>query len=138
MTKLSIPRTTTTNLPRYIDTYEAEDKQDIDGHLRGGIPTCDIAALDDYWQVCPDLRSSLFANQRSGYVDLAVEKTDLKGLSTRTLSSSPTSKTCMRPFMVGVKSPPSCGYLKWTASPRRLSVSFQNHCFTTSNTTFEV
>ena len=66
------------NLPRYIDTYEAEDKQDIDGHLRGGIPTCDIAALDDYWQVCPDLRSSLFANQRSGYVDLAVEKTDLK------------------------------------------------------------
>ena len=68
------------NLPRYIDTREAEDKQDIDGHLRGGIPTRDIEALDDYWQVCPDLRISLFADQRPGYADLAVEKADLKGV----------------------------------------------------------
>ena len=66
------------NLPRYIDTREAEDKQDIDGHLSGGIPTRDIEALDDYWQVCPDLRSSLFTDQRPGYADLAVEKTELK------------------------------------------------------------
>ena len=66
------------NLPRYIDSREAEDKQDIDGHLSGGIPTRDIEALDDYWQVCPDLRSSLFTDQRPGYADLAVEKTDLK------------------------------------------------------------
>ena len=67
------------NLPRYIDVREAEDKQDIDGHLNGGIPTRDIEALDDYWQVCPDLRSSLFADQRTGYCDLAIEKSDLKG-----------------------------------------------------------
>ena len=66
------------NLPRYIDAREAEDKQDIDGHLNGGIPTRDIEALDDYWQVCPDLRISLFAGQRPGYADLAVEKGDLK------------------------------------------------------------
>lgn len=66
------------NLPRYIDTREAEDKQDIDGHLNGGIPHRDIEALDDYWQVCPDLRSSLFTDQRPGYADLAVEKSDLK------------------------------------------------------------
>ncbi|MDB4432022.1 N-6 DNA methylase [Akkermansiaceae bacterium] len=66
------------NLPRYIDTREAEDKQDIDGHLNGGIPTRDIEALDDYWQVCPDLRSSLFTDQRPGYSDLAVEKAELK------------------------------------------------------------
>ncbi|RLA47449.1 MAG: type I restriction endonuclease subunit M [Gammaproteobacteria bacterium] len=66
------------NLPRYIDTREAEDLQDIDAHLNGGIPARDIEALDDYWQVCPDLRSHLFADQRSGYCDLAVEKADLK------------------------------------------------------------
>ncbi len=66
------------NLPRYIDTREAEDKQDIDGHLNGGIPSCDIDALDDYWQVCPDLRNSLFIDQRPGYCDLEVEKADLK------------------------------------------------------------
>lgn len=66
------------NLPRYIDTREAEDKQDIDGHLNGGIPTRDIEALDDYWQVCPDLCSSLFTDQRPGYCALTVEKSDLK------------------------------------------------------------
>jgi type I restriction enzyme M protein len=41
------------NLPRYIDSTEAEDIQDIDGHLRGGIPDNDIDApgceLADYW-----------------------------------------------------------------------------------------
>ena len=33
------------NLPRYIDSTEPEDLQDIDGHLRGGIPERDIDAL---------------------------------------------------------------------------------------------
>ena len=34
------------NLPRYIDSTEPEDLQDIDGHLRGGIPNRDIDALE--------------------------------------------------------------------------------------------
>ncbi len=33
------------NLPRYIDSSEPEDMQDIDGHLRGGIPERDIDEL---------------------------------------------------------------------------------------------
>jgi len=33
------------NLPRYIDSTEPEDIQDIDGHLRGGIPERDIDDL---------------------------------------------------------------------------------------------
>jgi hypothetical protein len=41
------------NLPRYIDSSEPEDLQDIDGHLRGGIPDSDIDALAPYWQVIP-------------------------------------------------------------------------------------
>ena len=41
------------NLPRYIDSTEPEDLQDIDGHLRGGIPERDLDALDAYWQVLP-------------------------------------------------------------------------------------
>ncbi len=49
------------NLPRYIDSQEEEDIQDIEGHLRGGIPEADIDALEDYWAVCPGLgrRSSI-------------------------------------------------------------------------------
>ena len=33
------------NLPRYIDSTEPEDLQDIDGHLQGGIPERDLDAL---------------------------------------------------------------------------------------------
>ena len=50
------------NLPRYIDSTEPEDIQDIDGHLRGGIPERDIEALARYWQVLPAVRAALFQN----------------------------------------------------------------------------
>jgi type I restriction enzyme M protein len=66
------------NLPRYIDTQEAEDIQDIGGHLYGGIPTRDVDALDEYWKVCPKLRAALFKNNRPGYLDLLVEANALK------------------------------------------------------------
>jgi type I restriction enzyme M protein len=66
------------NLPRYIDTQEAEDIQDIGGHLHGGIPTRDIDALGDYWKICPDLRAALFKPNRPGYHDLLVNRAQLK------------------------------------------------------------
>jgi type I restriction enzyme M protein len=48
------------NLPRYIDSSEPEDLQDIEGHLRGGIPESDLDALAGYWQVLPGVRAALF------------------------------------------------------------------------------
>jgi type I restriction enzyme M protein len=66
------------NLPRYIDSRKAEDIQDIEGHLRGGIPIADIDSLAAYWEVCPTLRDTLFTDNRPGYVDLAVDKADIK------------------------------------------------------------
>lgn len=66
------------NLPRYIDSQKAEDRQDIEGHLNGGIPGDDIDALARYWEVCPTLRTTLFTDNRPGYVDLAVDKTAIK------------------------------------------------------------
>ena len=62
------------NLPRYIDSQEAEDTQDIAGHLQGGIPEADIQGLEDYWKVCPTLRKALFKANRPGYLDLSVDK----------------------------------------------------------------
>ena len=38
------------NLPRYIDSAEPEDLDDITAHLAGGIPERDLDALIDYWQ----------------------------------------------------------------------------------------
>jgi type I restriction enzyme M protein len=67
------------NLPRYVDSSDPEDLQDIDGHLRGGIPDRDIADLDPYWQVFPDLKSTLFAPfGRPGYSALKVAQADIK------------------------------------------------------------
>ena len=66
------------NLPRYIDTQTAEDMQDIEGHLKGGIPSHDVDALQGYWDVCPQLRMSLFKPNRTGYVDLAITKQSIK------------------------------------------------------------
>jgi len=65
------------NLPRYIDSTEPEDIQDIDGHLRGGIPERDIDALDRYWQVMPAVRAVLFKKfNRPSYYELTA--TDVK------------------------------------------------------------
>lgn len=66
------------NLPRYIDSQQAEDIQDIDGHLNGGIPERDVEALAPYWAVCPNLKAALFRESRPGYFALAVEKEAIK------------------------------------------------------------
>jgi len=66
------------NIPRYIDSQQAEDIQDIEGHLKGGIPGVDVDALQPYWDVCPQLRKTLFKMNRPGYLDLAVPKQAIK------------------------------------------------------------
>ena len=68
------------NLPRYIDSQTSEDIQDIAGHLQGGIPVSDVDSLKRYWAVCPELRPSLFKENRPGYLDLAVEKSTIKSV----------------------------------------------------------
>jgi len=47
------------NLPRYIPSMEVEDIQDIEGHLKGGIPERDINSMAAYWQVMPGLQAAL-------------------------------------------------------------------------------
>jgi len=66
------------NLPRYIDGQQAEDIQDIEGHLRGGIPARDVEALQTYWAVCPNLKTALFKQIRPGYLALTVDKEAIK------------------------------------------------------------
>lgn len=67
------------NIPRYIDSQEAEDTQNIDAHLLGDIPADDIDALSEYWEVCPALRKDLFNHsKRKGFVHLKVETEQVK------------------------------------------------------------
>jgi type I restriction enzyme M protein len=67
------------NIPRYIDSSEPEDLQDLDGHLRGGIPNRDIDVLEAYWSVFPSLREQLFApGDRERYSREKVEAQQVK------------------------------------------------------------
>ena len=71
------------NLPRYIDSSEPEDLQDISAHLHGGIPERDLASADSrlaaYWEVLPGLRSFLFAPaDRPGYAGLKLPISEVK------------------------------------------------------------
>jgi len=67
------------NLPRYIDSTEPEDLQDIDAHLRGGIPERDIDALGNYWKIMPGLRAALFGpSTRPSYAALKLPIAEVK------------------------------------------------------------
>lgn len=66
------------NIPRYIDSQEAEDIQDIEAHLLGDIPNHDIDALQKYWKVYPSLRNQLFKVGRKGYSQLTIDHSQLK------------------------------------------------------------
>ncbi|OFK69389.1 type I restriction endonuclease subunit M [Corynebacterium sp. HMSC076G08] len=61
------------NIPRYIETSEPEDIQDLEAHLKGGIPNRDLDALSEYWDAFPNLRDELFRPLREGYSELRVQ-----------------------------------------------------------------
>ncbi|MHC1740143.1 MAG: type I restriction-modification system subunit M [Anaerolineaceae bacterium] len=67
------------NIPRYIDSSEPEDLQDIEAHLKGGIPNRDIDGMGMYWQSFPSLKAELFTpGDRENYSELKIEATRVK------------------------------------------------------------
>lgn len=66
------------NIPRYIDSSEPEDLQNIDAHLHGGVPIADVDKLAAYWTVYPSLKATLFQPLRAGYMSLTVPATSVK------------------------------------------------------------
>src|SRR5271157_6055179 len=66
------------NISRYIDSKEEEDRQDIEAHLKGGIPTKDIDDLGPYWKAFPEMRKDLFySSKREGCSVLKVEPSQI-------------------------------------------------------------
>ena len=67
------------NIPRYIDSSETEDLQDIEAHLKGGIPNADVESMTDYWQIFPTLQKQLFdIGARAGYSAMKVTAAQVK------------------------------------------------------------
>ena len=66
------------NIPRYIDSSEPEDLQDLSAHLDGGIPDADLDALAPYWDAFPQLRDQLFRPNRVGYSSPMIKASDVQ------------------------------------------------------------
>ena len=66
------------NIPRYIDTQESEDIQDLFAHLNGGIPKRDVEDLKAFWEVYPNLQKDLFKSISEKYVELTIQPTEIK------------------------------------------------------------
>ena len=63
------------NIPRYIDSSEPEELQDIEAHLKGGIPNRDIDGMARYWEIFPTLKDELFtSSDRENYSELKIEE----------------------------------------------------------------
>lgn len=67
------------NIPRYIDSSEPEDIQNIEAHLKGGIPISDVNKFEKYWSVYPALKTELFSeNDRVGFLKLNIDKDNIR------------------------------------------------------------
>lgn len=67
------------NLPRYINSSDSEDIQNIEAHLKGGIPAEDIDGLAAYWKKFPRIRRELFVSAaRAGFCQLKVASSEIK------------------------------------------------------------
>ncbi|WP_308115956.1 type I restriction-modification system subunit M [Rhodococcoides corynebacterioides] len=73
------------NIPRYIDSSEPEDLQDLHAHLDGGIPNNDLDELAPYWDAFPLLRDQLFKPDRVGYSNPTTKPSDVQ----QTILNSP-------------------------------------------------
>lgn len=68
------------NIPRYIEARDTEIVQDIEAHLKGGLPKHDIEQLSDYWDALPTLKDELVKNQGDGYYAWAVSREQIDGI----------------------------------------------------------
>jgi len=101
------------NLPRYIDSTEAEDIQDLQAHMTGGIPNRDLDALASYWKAMPGLRTMLFKPLREDYAQLQQPMNEVKAavlshpefvaFNTKATSSFAAWQARNLPVMQGIK-----------------------------------
>lgn len=61
------------NIPRYVDSSEAPESWDIYASMFGGIPKAELDAFAEYWTAWPTLKSELFADSGTPYVQLKAE-----------------------------------------------------------------
>jgi type I restriction enzyme M protein len=102
------------NLARYIDSSDPEDLQDLEAHLRGGIPERDVDLLAPYWEVLPSVRAELFRpGDRDGYCQAAVEPAEVR------------SKIVGHAEYASFKAEVGKTFEEWAAAHRRTLIEFR-------------
>lgn len=66
------------NIPRYVEKIEHEEVQDVEGHLKGGIPKYAIDNLTVLNKLCGEELNNSFNEIRPGYVKQAVDNDELR------------------------------------------------------------
>ncbi len=68
------------NIPRYIESVDSEIVQDIEAHLKGGLPVHDVDQLQNYWSACPALLEALFMPHpaQKSYLALRCAQEDIR------------------------------------------------------------
>ena len=61
------------NIPRYVDSSEQPETWDIYATMFGGVPTSEVDALHEYWDVLPNLRDELFEAQNRASMRLKAD-----------------------------------------------------------------
>lgn len=64
------------NIPRYIDSAEPTESQDMYATMFGGIPTSELEALKPYWEALPGLYEELFEPVNAASAKLKVDDLD--------------------------------------------------------------
>lgn len=66
------------NIPRYVNSAEADEQWDIYATMFGGIPNNELDAFAPMWNAFPSLRSQLFEDSGDGYSRLIPTSEDIK------------------------------------------------------------
>lgn len=66
------------NIPRYVNSAEADEQWDIYATMFGGIPNSELDAFASMWSKFPSLRAELFRDLGNGYSELIPSHNDLR------------------------------------------------------------
>ncbi|MGR3278357.1 type I restriction-modification system subunit M [Acaryochloris marina NIES-2412] len=61
------------NIPRYVDSSEPAESWDLYSSMFGGIPKSELDDLGEFWKAFPGLRSALFTDNGTPYVEPKVD-----------------------------------------------------------------
>ena len=80
LTEITVKNDYNLNISRYIDSGIGGDIQNIDAHLRGGIPKTDVDGMGRYWLAFGKLKNKLFSVLRKEFYQLNVPKEEVRAL----------------------------------------------------------